>query len=161
MNPEKSPRRVVKATLEAVFLAQERLRKHLDVLIEDDRCLNDTDERDIFMREMAYSTLGLGTDHKIQISVPDHCGLRKDVETIGRWLAYQNSNMVYVPMELFDRNYHISGKQEPKIPIRVLWTVLRDNLFSIFPLALDKAASMSKERDETSKGKGYVIDEQE
>jgi len=66
----KTQSEIVKPTFEAVFNSQEQLRKHLRELVEENRPLKDDDERDLFMSEIAHSTLGLGTKQIIQFFLP-------------------------------------------------------------------------------------------
>lgn len=154
MTQEKSSRKILKATMEAVFQSQERLRKHLDELVKENRCLKDQQERDTFFREVSYSTLGLGIEQIIEYKTKEYSGIRKDVETVARWLAYQTTNKVIVPLELYKPG---NEQYKEEVPICKLWQVLRDNLFSVFPLSLDRACSISKERDEQIRSKGYAI----
>lgn len=173
MNREKQPRKLVKATLEAVFMTQEKLRKHLDVLISENRPIKDDTERDLFMRELAYGLLGLGVDTVVKYNVPseyvkaghsNYQGIRADVELTARWLSYQKTNCVYVPQMLFHdaTGYDYNPDEtENAVPIKHLWAFLLHRVMAVFPLALDRACGMSKERDESQKGIGYVIDENE
>ena len=154
-------RKIIKGTFEATLSSQERLREKLDALIEENRPIKDSVERSEFMRLLAHATLGLGTNQEIRYHIPNgyepsFCSIRRDFETTARWLAYQKTNVVHVPMELY------SGKRETDekivdLPIKFLWQVLLENLFSIFPLALDRSMSMSKEKDENIKSSGYTI----
>lgn len=156
MTEQKSGKQIVRQTLEGVFQAQEKLRKHLDCLIDENRPLQDSRERDLFFRELVYSTLGLGREQIVHLYVGSFDGLRADLETVCRWLAYQDKSMVLVPMELRDmtRGY---CPQAAEAPIRDLWRVVRDNLFSVFPRSIDRATSLSKEQDAAGKTRGYVI----
>lgn len=143
MSPEKTPRRVVKATMEAVFQAQEQLRKHVTELSSNNRVIRDESERDLFFRELAYATLGFGVDEIID-NIP---GINEiDVETLARVLAMKTDTKF------------VDEKYNTEITIGEAWSILLSALFSVYPIALSKAVSMSKERDEQTKSKGYVVD---
>ena len=142
MSQDKTPRRVVKATMEAVFQAQEQLRKHIMELASSNRVIRDNVERDLFFRELAYATLGFGIDEIIG-DIPGFNDV--DVETLARHLAMEHRTL------LVDEKY---GEDKT---IGQAWGMLLGGLFSVFPIALSKAVSMSKERDEQTKSKGYVI----
>ena len=143
MRLDKNPRRVVKATMEAVFQAQEQLRKHITELAVSNRCIRDDAERDLFFRELAYATLGFGID-EIAGDIPG-MGNDIDVETLARLLAMEHRTLIV------DEKY---GEDKT---IGQAWGMLLGGLFSVFPIALSKAVSMSKERDEQTKSKGYII----
>ena len=146
---------VLRATFEAVFSAQEKLRKHLDVLISENRPLRDETEKDLFMRELSYGTLGLGFEQNIIYYSEKHGALiRKDLETTARWLSYQTIENVDVPSILFSE-----GLIKENVPIGRLWMLLRDNLFTIFPLALKLSVSMSREQEGQRKTTGYKVQE--
>jgi len=153
-----SEKEISKYTLEAVFQAQESIRKHLDDLIKENRALKNIEERDTFFRELTYSTLGLGIDKRVTHLVKGYLGIRADVETFGRWLADQYSNKVFVPMELYKSIGDSEKAKQNEVPISELWQVLKDNLFSVFPLAIDRACRMSKEREEKSGISEFDID---
>jgi len=158
MTEEKTSKKIVKATLEAVFQAQEKLRKHLGLLIEENRPLKDNAERDLFFRELTYSTLGLGKNLIVQYNVKNsYIGLRKDVETVARWLAYQQTEIVYVPLELF-KTESLDNRGKIGVEIKDLWHMLLEHFFSVFPLAIDRATSLSKEQPEQGKSKGFMVE---
>jgi hypothetical protein len=144
---------VLRATFEAVYSAQERIRKHLDEMIASNRPIKNTEERDLFMKELAYSTLGMGTEIQIMIHTKDGALVRSDLETFARWLSYEENSDVGVPivLKMYDQN------ENAILQISILWRHLRNNLFSVFPLALKHSASMSREQDGTTKAKGFEI----
>jgi len=151
MKNNDSSREIDKYTMEAVFQAQESLRSHLDMLIEEKRALNGVEERDLFMRELTYSTLGLGVKKTFEFRLDGHPYYKLgNVEAVGRWLAYQKEINVIIP-ETTERPL-----ADP-IPVHVLWGILRDHLFYIFPLAIDRACGMSKERDSIQGEKEFNI----
>jgi hypothetical protein len=163
---DESSKEISKYTLEAVFQAQESIRKHLDVLIEENRCLKDDGERDLFFRELTYSTLGLGVKFVIFYRIPQeflqqkyigYVGIRRDVETTARWLGDQKEHMVMVPLELYTSNT-LNENERVKVPIGYLWKFLKENLFSVFPLAIDRACRMSKEREERTGESEFDVD---
>jgi len=147
---------VLRATLDAVMASQERLRLHLDELIANNRGIETEVERAELFKELSYATLGFGSDVIIRFPSPSCSGsslLKKDIETVLRWLSYEKYTTVEVPDVLF-------GTTTAKYPveIRALWAFLRNNLFSVYPLALKAAASMSKEQEGTKKAAGYDIE---
>jgi len=144
---------VLRATFEAVYSGQERFRKHLDELIEENRPIKDSVERDLFMKELAYSTLGLGNDNLLVIHSKDGALIRKDIETFARWLCYQDKKEIKIPYTL-NKNDSYSPRT---YQISFLWKHLRDNLFTVFPLALKQSISMSREQESTQKMQGFQI----
>ena len=127
--------RVLRATFERVLTCQEELRKKIDELANDKRPLRKADELDKFMELLARSTLGLGTNSNIRIDGGNGVRVIKSVERFARWLAYQEGSEVDV------------GDVSPiKIGIGSAWEHLRDGLFDVFPIALERAASLSAER---------------
>lgn len=160
MNSENDKtRRIARATLEATFKAQEKLRKHLDILITENRSITDEKEKDLFYRELVYSTFGLGKDVIMKLNVKGKKGefatvFRKDVETVGRWLADQNSNLVDVPLQI---NSGRSDEILQDVEIGVLWKAFKDQLFTVFPLAIERATNLSREQDSKKHTKGYTI----
>lgn len=146
---------VLRATFEAVFSSQERLRKHLDELIAENRPLKDEAERDLFMRELSYATLGFGFE--LNIIYYGHSALiRKDIETTARWLSYQTSNIVNTPLELYGRPDSVTEN----LPIHRLWRFLQEHLFTIYPLALKHSVSMSREQEGQKKTTGYKVEDE-
>ena len=159
---ESKSRVVVKGTFEAVLGAQEMLREKLIELRDENRPIHDETERSAFMRLIAHSSLGLGTNHLIRLHIPlEHgggTGIRDHYEKVVRWAAKQTSNQVYIPVEL--QHLYAKGDYDRpgNIDISLLWDVLLDACFSVFPLALDRAMSMSKERDERTGDDEYEVD---
>ena len=139
---------VLRATLEAVISSQEKLRQMLDRLSADNRPISSEVERQEFMKLLSYATLGFGSE----IEMRYENNLKKDVETVARWLSYQGSSMVSVPVELYKQTatsvHRIGG----------LWECLRNHLFIAYPIALKHACSMSKEQEGTKKATGYSIE---
>jgi len=157
---------ISKYTLEAVFQAQESLRKHLDILIREERTLNSDEERDLFYREITYATLGLGVQKIINYKIPSgfgdtYLGIRSDIETVARWLGDQEEHMVRIPLVLFGNKSMTTSENAhtTKVPIQLLWSELKYNLFSVFPYAIDRACKMSKEREERSGDSEFDINE--
>lgn len=149
-----SSKEISKYTLEAVFSAQESLRKHLEILIENNSPISDSDERDLYMREITYATLGLGVREKVRFFQQPGPGWIDfgTVESFARYLAYRKDNPVIIKVG------QMGVKSQP-IPIRELWAQLQSKLFSIYPLAIDRACSMSKEREERSGESEYNIND--
>ena len=143
---------VLRATLEAVISSQERLRQMLDRLAERNQPINSEAERQEFMHLLSYSTLGFGSEVNVYFIHNSETLIRKDVETTARWLSYQRSNEVTVPITLYTNQYSFNCR------IGDLWECLRNYLFSVYPIALKHAASMSKEQEGTKKATGYSIE---
>ena len=143
--------RLVKMTFEAVLTAQEEFRKKLDVLIKENRPIRDEDERDLFFSLLAHSTLGLGVNQKYSIYLDRYYSVG-NIESAGRWLAYETDVMIQTP-KIFNE-----GMVTPETPISFFWEELRNQLFYVFPMALDKSMSMSKEKSEQPQTSGYQIE---
>ncbi|MEO5350857.1 MAG: hypothetical protein H7836_14615 [Magnetococcus sp. YQC-3] len=138
---------VVKMTFEDTLKAQQKLRKILLVLINENRCLQD-DERDLFFDLLARSTFGLGISKRFKIFYPSVVDF-SDVESGARWLASQNVNPLVIHRENLPDT-------EP-IQINVLWQRLLDLLYGVFPIALDRSSAMSREIPKTIGGDGFVF----
>jgi len=152
MVKETRSRKIVKPTFEAVLNAQERLRAKLNELIKENRCLKDEKERLEFMQLLAHATLGLGVNQIVKLNATAAVCIRENVEVTCRWLASQKENVVLVPLCLY------KSKPYCKAAIHFLWQCVLDNLYYVFPLALDKSISMSKEKDEAVQTKGYMVE---
>lgn len=145
--------KVSRPSFDAVFNTQEALRVLLDKLIEENRPLTDDKERKDFFQHIAYATFGLGKD--VVLTFNDGKGgayLSKDIETVCRWAAYLDSAEVVVPDCLNKR-----VERSTTVPIRDLWRCIRDNLFSVFPLALERSFGMSKEQEAQVQSKGVMV----
>lgn len=149
--------KVLRATFEAVFAAQERIRKHFDFLIKEDRPIKDEEERELFFKELCYATLGHGHDLIVELRHPDVNGVffRKDIETVLRWMAYQTGDAVLVPLQLHGEHQEM----KEKMPYYIVWNHLRDQLFSVFPRALEHSVTMSREQDGQRKPSGFEVEE--
>lgn len=161
MIEETSSKKISRDTLEAVFQSQEKLRKHLDTLIKEDRCLKDDEERNLFFRELTYSTLGFGTEHYFHIKVFDDLGIEEwgTVEYEARKLALATQNSFIRKHPSINFQGCEEDTREVNIPISRLWYILLHNLLNIFPEAIMKATSLSREQEEGGKSKGYKVDE--
>ena len=157
MKKETGSRKIVKPTFEACLNAQEQLRVKLNELINENRCLKDENERSEFMRLLAHATLGLGVNERIDLSATYGLYIRNNLEITARWVADQTSNKIYVPFQLSAYNIH-DQRQKPNFKIVAVWRAILRGLYSVFPIALDRAASMSKEKEDTAQSKGYQID---
>jgi len=160
MKKEPKTRVVVKGTFEATLSAQEMLRKKIIELRDENRALADEDERSLFMRLVAHGTLGLGTNHIISIQIPNSggTGIRECFEKTIRWAAKQTTNKVFIPHNLSKLFAKGEYNNQPNSDINIIWDVILDGCFSVFPLALDKAMSMSKERDERHGDDEYQVE---
>jgi len=133
---------IFKGTFEAVDNSQQQFRRHLETLIKENRPLKDEEEKTLFYRELSHSTLGLGVFkvYNIQLERMYRFG---NVESTARWLAGQTDKMVVIPGDC--------GKVDSfPVKIKVLWEKLLDLLYFVFPNALDKSISMSKEGESFS-----------
>lgn len=160
MTKKTGSHKVVKPTFEAVLNAQEQLRVKLNELINENRCLRDKEERSEFTRLLAHSTLGLGVNEKIELESRYGLYIRNDLEITARWVADQTSDKIYVP--IFLSAYDVRDQNhEPNFKISSVWKALQRGLYSVFPVALDRAVGMSKEKEDTAQSKGYQIDSHE
>ena len=154
---EPKGKRLIKPTLSAVLHAQEQLRIHLMKLIEENRCLSDEKERTLFLKEWNYGTLGFGKDFVLTIRIgglngpaikhgTDYFARKMAMETDNEKVFHQNRN-----------NYDPDLKTEIIVPISFFWKNLLHRSFEIFPYAIERASSMSKEEQSTSRTKGFKI----
>lgn len=149
-------RKIVRATVEAVFSSSEKLRKHIDNLENENRPLRDEKERDLYFRTLTYSTLGLGNEIEFFYHKKDEGYiLRTDLETGARWLAYQKEKIVKTPTWL--RPNKDVKNEIYDVEIKYHWANLRGFLFTVYPMAIDRATRISKEQDEKQKTTGYQI----
>ena len=154
MSEEKTKtQRLVKATFEAVLNAQEQLRKQLDIFIKENRPIKDEKERELFFSLLAHSTLGLGLNQKFSIYAGNRYYSVGNIESAARWLAYETDSKIQSP-----KNYN-EGDITPETPINIFWEELRNQLFTVFPEALNKSMSMSKEKSESPQTTGYIIEQ--
>jgi len=147
MNKEYEENLIVKATFEDCLNAQERLREKINELAKKNRCLTEG-EREDFFRELAHSTYGLGITKAFRIFIENKIYTLGSVESVARWIASQDKNKLCIPGEF-------GNPPSPEIDISILWQRLLDLLYSVFPIALDRSSSMSKERDASTGGMGY------
>lgn len=163
MSQEDSPggKRILKATLEATFQAQEKIRKHLEVLIKENRCLKDEQERDLFLRELTYSTLGLGVNTVFVITVFKGTGQEEwgNVEYRARRIAQMTTNHKTVRKQIFTGGA-CKEYEEATIPISRLWEIVLDCLFEVFPRSLDRACGLSREQDSSGKSMGHMVSDE-
>jgi len=139
MSKESGKHIVFKPTFEAVESMQQQFRRHLEQLIRENRPLKDETEKTLFYKELSHSTLGLGTfkDYVIYLDRVYRFG---NVESTSRWLAGQTTKDVAIPGDK-------GNPDSPSVEISVLWTKLLELLFFVFPNALDKSISMSREAE--------------
>ena len=120
----------------------------LEILIQDNRALTD-EERTVFFEELGRATYGLGSTVRFRIYMPELIDVGT-VESAARLIASERDALVCLPREGLP---YSSG-----IEIRVLWKRLLQLLFFVFPLALEKSSTMSKEYDAGAGGGGYDFD---
>lgn len=137
MEKKKSSHIIIKPTFEACLSSQERLRLKITELIDTNQPIQSEEERSEFIRLLAHSTLGLGTFKKFIIILDQtyHFG---NVESTARWLAIQTQNKVIIPGDMQRAN-------SPPYDIKFFWEKLLELLFSVYPEALQKSISMSRE----------------
>ena len=138
-----------KPTFEAVKQAQNGLRVLLLKLIDENRALNKKEQKQYFDL-IAYSTLGLGTVTQFKI-FNDRIYTMKNIECAARWLGIQTKNKISFPGEL-------GSEDSDPIAIKLFWQRLLEYLFQIFPLALDKSISMSKEIEKRDSFRGALVE---
>jgi hypothetical protein len=143
MKKEPSKFIVYKPTFEAVENTQQQLRRHIEQLIQENRPLKDETEKTLFLKELAHSTLGLGTFKKFSIYIDRSYDLG-NVESTARWIASLTKSTVIINKEGYSSS--------PSIEIHKLWEKCLELLYFVFPLALSEAIRMSRET-ETSGGK--------
>jgi len=152
MRKEHTEKLIVKRTFEDTLTSQEQLRNSLEMLIQENRCLT-SDERNVFSRQLAFATFGLGREIDYTIIVSNYIGRETlgSVEYSARLIMMLDEN--YMMFKRITDN--TNTMKEIKVPISKLWKALLYGLFDVFPLALDRASAMSKEVDATGSDSGY------
>ena len=155
--------------LDAVNQSQLDLRRHVKQLIEENRCLQSEDEREYFHFIFPYCTLGLAVNTPIikflhhsynekGEKVSGFLALETHLEAFARWLADRSDNLV----RFTDTGiYYGKGTEETvyyDMEIKNLWNMLLNGLYRVFPIAIQRATSMSKGIEEKTGDKGYSID---
>ena len=159
MDQEQSSKKIVKYTLEAVFSAQERLRKHLDQLIKENRPIKDENERDRFFRELTYSTLGLGAvETEFMTPGSGRMFYVLNLDGFVREFTYYNDKIVSKEYIGNDHANTKSTDNNTSLPISEMWNLIKMHLFAIFPKAIDRATSISKETSDKGKSTGYKVE---
>ena len=127
-----------RATFEDVRNSQKKLRKLLDILIKENRCLNEN-ERNKYFDLIANSTLGVGVDLAEHIMIEDNIGFKHDfgnIEYFLGWVAYQTTNPII-----------IGKKPDTKeIQMQKIWEEIRDMFFKIRGHALKMSVKISAEQ---------------
>ena len=150
-------KRILRPSFEAVYNCQERLRKKLDELIEENRPVSNENERQELMNLTAHALLGLGNkvDHRVEwyTVVPDipaagGVDFLHDLEYHLRLTLYYDKDII--PKGNYKNLFC-------DIPISVIWRIMRNWCFKIFPISLDRAMSISKEAEESGKSAGYKV----
>lgn len=130
-----------RATYEDTLNRQEELRKKIDQLIQENRCVKDDNEREKLFQLFGDCFLGEDGGRKISYFMRFSSGIVVDVNDFGqtiRLLCYIDTDMI--PASFF--GYH----DKKTIPIRDVWIAIRTVAFSLFPIAINKAVPMSKEQ---------------
>jgi len=140
--------KALRATFEDVLANQERLRKWLDRLVEENRPLK-PEERGAFMQLVARAMLGQGSAIKLtsrfgepvpQIWRSDELVdsvMVENAEDFLRCLAYWGEDSIQMRR---------GGEKERTVPISEAWKEARQLALRTFPLALAQAAQISPER---------------
>lgn len=144
------PIQVTRASFEAVVSAQEELRTLLDKLISEDRPLKE-DERKSYMKLLAFSTIGLGTNQTTYLYDENVTLLRRNIEVVSRWAAYLTASEVTVPVEIG------KPKESAKLKISIIWKCIRDELLYTFPYALERSWGQSQELKNMGRSQGHHI----
>lgn len=153
-NEEVKGKRIIKATLSAVLNAQEQLRKHIMQLIEENRPLKDENERALFIKEWNYATLGFGKDFEISFSVEEFThSSTHNTDYFARYLSIENRNEITYHRKEIIHNKEITVNK----PISFHWNHLLHGAFEIFPYAIERATSMSKEQETQTRTKGFNV----
>lgn len=130
-----------RATYEDTLSQQEELRRKLDQLIKENRCIKDDQEREYLFHLFGDCFLGEDGAKKIPFFILYPPGKRIQVDDFGqmiRLLCYEEKNMI--PVTFFNEQ----GNQI--LMIRDVWIAIRKIAFSLFPISQNKAVSMSKEQ---------------
>lgn len=131
-----------RATYEDTKNHQEELRKNLNILINENRCLKNEEERDKMFSLLDDSTYGLG-EKRITLRLLDRKTVAiNDFQMFIRCLFDYEKNIIDA-----DFFFDVTGKYlESNIEIKLLWKQIKNNLYSVFPDALNAAVRMSKEQ---------------
>lgn len=130
-----------RATYEDTLNRQEELRKKLDQLIQENRCIKDDTEREKLFHLFGDSFLGEDGGKEISYFMRYPPGTMIKIEDFGqtiRLLCYEKKNTI--PITFF--GYH--GNETTQI--QEIWKAIRTIAFGLFPVAQNKAVSMSKEQ---------------
>lgn len=153
---ESKGKRIIKPTLSAVLHAQEQLRKHISMLIKENRPIANEKERALFLREWNYATLGFGKDYDVEYSIQgiDGPADRHGTDYFARVMSMRANK---------EKEYHQRGDlmrpaNDVIVPISFHWKALLSGAFEVFPYAIDRASSMSKEQETTSRTKGFKVE---
>lgn len=142
---------VTRASFEAVVSAQENLRVLLDKLIAEDRPLNGEQERKEYLKLLAFSTIGLGTNQTTYLYDEQMTLLRRNIEVVARWAAYLTGPEVDAPAEIGKPNPHL------RLSIAKIWLCVRDELLYTFPYALERSWGQSQEMKNIGRSQGHHI----
>ncbi len=142
---------VTRASFEAVVSAQEELRVLLDKLIAENRPLNDDQERKDYLKLLAFSTIGLGTNQTTYLYDEKMTLLRRNIEVVARWAAYLTSKNIDAPLEIGKPQQHL------RMDISKIWLCIRDELLYTFPYALERSWGQSQELKNVGRSQGHHI----
>jgi len=130
-----------RATYQDTLIKQEELRKKLDILINESRCIETDKEREGLFNLLGDSLLGEEKRLCIEkfIKYPSNTWCR--VEDFGEFVReFLYIDRTSIPITFFRNQY---GNEF--IDISGVWKAIRRECFALFPRSLDKAIKMSKE----------------
>lgn len=141
-----------RATFEDTKKAQETLRKKIHELRLKNRCIKDEEERTLMLGTyIPNATLGIGILKSHEFQLPD--GNVASFDNIEYWMR----KLCLVTKNILPKGF-IHSNQESEIPISFAWEKLEEELFLVYPMALNKSISMSKEREKRERSEGADID---
>ena len=144
-----------RATYEDTLIEQEKLREKLDMLIKEDRCIKDNDERDVLFPLISDACLGEDRDMKIDFFVKFPSGAWANIKNFSCFL----SDFLYYTEDRVPHSYFERGGSLETVSVSQVWKAVRTVFFMIRPKAQHKAIMMSKEREDHSIGKGFHVGE--
>jgi len=128
----------IRATFNDTKKAQEELRQLLDYLEDNNSIVED---RETFFELLANSLRGREYEKNCKLYLEDNSVL--NIDNLGKFIRHLSYCNISVIGKTFFRDYNIVVEQD--VPISYLWHRIKFEIFGIYPDALDRASSMSKE----------------
>lgn len=163
--------------IDAVSAAQMHLRELVKKLISEDRCLDDSGEKEYFHQVLPYSLLGLESAPRVNKVSPYSTSDDEKYERFGfllfdkslgeyiRWLADLSVNPVRFYHNERNPRYNWGYKDEPEfftvyydIRMKELWEMLLQQLYILFPKAIQKALAMAHVGESKTGQRGFSVD---